>query len=381
MRMRLAGGRRALARSPRLLLLPALLVSCSLVDDLDDLSAAPAVASANGGGSGSEQGGPFPGGDAGPSGGQAGAGAAGEGGGTAGDGSGGAAGSSAAGATGSSAGAGGSGSSGALGASRVFWLERGSKTVHVATSEGAQNQTLYTVTGGASAGLSGIAIDPVGSRVYFADEKRNRIQSMNFDGSGLLTPLSGLSAPAGVDLDTAGGKLYFSERGSSPRIQRANLDGTAPEPLLNALGAPSGLAVDAVAGKLYFVDATLGAVLSAHLDGSELTNLNIDGVTDPVEISVDTLDGKLYWSELAASGPRIRRANLDGSLVEDIITTLTLPGFSTAAGLEVDVAGRALYFIDGGTNGSILRTNLDGTGTVPVLGGLDDPTSLALSGP
>ena len=380
MRMRLAGGRRALARSPRLLLLPALLVSCSLVDDLDDLSAAPAVASANGGGSGSEQGGPFPGGDAGPSGGQAGAGAAGEGGGTAGDGSGGAAGNSVAGAAGSSAGAGGSGS-GALGASRVFWLERGSKTVHVATSEGAQNQTLYTVTGGASAGLSGIAIDPVGSRVYFADEKRNRIQSMNFDGSGLLTPLSGLSAPAGVDLDTAGGKLYFSERGSSPRIQRANLDGTAPEPLLNALGAPSGLAVDAVAGKLYFVDATLDAVLSAHLDGSELTNLNIDGVTDPVEISVDTLDGKLYWSELAASGPRIRRANLDGSLVEDIITTLTLPGFSTAAGLEVDVAGRALYFIDGGTNGSILRTNLDGTGTVPVLGGLDDPTSLALSGP
>jgi hypothetical protein len=364
-----------------LLLCSSSFAACTLLDNLDELSSVPASAVDSSGAAGS--GALDEPGSAGAS-----AGASSAPGGAAGDAAGGAgaAGGSeaAAGSAGSSAGSGSSGSGnsgGSGGATRIFWLERASKSVHVANADGSQNQAIYTITGGQGSGLSGIAIDALASRIYFADEKKQRIQSAGLDGSNVTTPLSGLGGPAGIELDIGAGKLYFSERGATPRVQRANLDGTGVAPLITAVGSPCGLAVDAAVGKLYFVDDGLDAVFSSALDGSELTNLNISGVTDPVEISIDTLEGKLYWSERDTSGPRIRRANLDGSGVQDIITPLTLPGFSTAAGLEVDVAGRALYFIDGGTNGSILRANLDGTGTIPVINGLDDPTSLTLAGP
>jgi len=368
-------------------------LACTLLDDLDELSAGlPSDGVGNGGTSGAGGGGPSggdagsgAGGDAGSgAGGDAGSGAGGDAGsasgGDAGDGGSGSAGD--AGAGGASAGSGGAGGSAGSGSpdggvpakARVFWLQKGTKTVHSLNTDRTGYLTLYTVTGGQSSGLSGIGADTTNARVYFSDELRNRIQSAGFDGSAVVNSLSALVAPRGVDV--GGGKLYFSEGGATPRIRRANLDGTVLEPVLTS-AAPRGLAVDAAATvpKLYFVDDNLDAIFSADLDGGNVTNLNIAAVTDPVDISIDTEEGMLYWSE--ASGPKIRRANLDGSNAQDIITT----GFSVAAGLEVDVEGRALYFIDGGASGSISSANLDGSGVESFIGSLNDPTSLTVANP
>jgi len=365
------------ARSARtgLALLLGCCLGCSLLDDLDELSSGPVGGAgadgaadagaggqtASGGAAGASNGGA-------PTGGTAGSGAA--------AGSSGAAGSSAgsAGTTGSTV-----GDAGGPGAARIYWLEQGSKTVNVANVDGSQRGVLVTLTGGAPSSVTGIAVEPIGAKVYFSDLRRQRVQSADMDGASLLTLLPGLDEPVGVNIDPVASKLYVTVQGAAPGLQRANLDGTGLEPVITpGMQHPAGLALDGGAGKLYFVDDTLDAVFAASLDGSNLTNLNIAGVDGPIDISLDPQEGKLYWSEQGTPGARIRRANLDGSGVEDIVTTTSAPGFSTPKGLEVDVDGRVLYFVDGGLNGSILRAQLDGGSPVPVLLNLNDPTGLTL---
>jgi len=358
-------------------------LGCSLLDDLDGLSSDPIGAAGTDGAEAAGAGGETAsGGAAGAANGGAANGGA-ETGGVAGTGpvagSSGAAGSSA-GSAGTAGRAGSAGSdAGGPAAHRIFWLEQGNKTLNAANVDGTGRAPLVTLTGGAPSSITGIAVEPVGAKVYFSDARRQRVQSADMDGASLLTLLPGLDEPVGINIDALAGKLYVAVQGLTPALQRANLDGTGLEPLITTgILHPAGLALDVGAGKLYFVDDSLDAVFSASLDGSNLTNLNIAGVDAPIDISFDPLEGKLYWSELGAPGARIRRANLDGSGVEDIVTTTSAPGFSTPHGLEVDVDGRVLYFVDGGVNGSILRANLDGSAPVPVLLGLNEPTGLTL---
>jgi hypothetical protein len=67
----------------------------------------------------------------------------------------GAAGSIAGGAPDSDAGA------GALGADRIDWLERGSRTVNVIDRDGSGRATLLTISGGGPSNTTGIAVDAV----------------------------------------------------------------------------------------------------------------------------------------------------------------------------------------------------------------------------
>lgn len=368
---------RTSGRGRVLVLLSASFMACSLIDDLDELTSVPLEGAAGSdpdeqrdaaGAAGSDPEGQ--GGDGGTNGGAgsgnagAGAGGSGTGGGVAGD-----------------AGSNGELDAGAWRATRIFWLERGAKTVNAANIDGSGRQAVITITTGNSS-MTGIAVDPLGAKVYFTDDVRNRVQRANLDGSVLESVIPGIDSPFGIDVDPSGGVFYVARRGVGPGVERANLDGSGLAPLISAgLESPYGLAVYPALGKLYVVDDSLDAVFSSDLDGNNLLNLNVAGVVDPLDISIDSLDDKLYWSERTGSGPKIRRANLDGSGVEDVITSLNVPGFSTAAGLEVDVGGRALYFVDGGTGGSILRSNLDGTDATPIVSNLSDPTGVTLLGP
>lgn len=370
-------GMRTSGRGRVLVLLSASFMACSLIDDLDELTSVPLEGAAGSdpdeqrdaaGAAGSDPEGQ--GGDGGTNGGAgsgnagAGAGGSGTGGGVAGD-----------------AGSNGELDAGAWRATRIFWLERGAKTVNAANIDGSGRQAVITITTGNSS-MTGIAVDPLGAKVYFTDDVRNRVQRANLDGSVLESVIPGIDSPFGIDVDPSGGVFYVARRGVGPGVERANLDGSGLAPLISAgLESPYGLAVYPALGKLYVVDDSLDAVFSSDLDGNNLLNLNVAGVVDPLDISIDSLDDKLYWSERTGSGPKIRRANLDGSGVEDVITSLNVPGFSTAAGLEVDVGGRALYFVDGGTGGSILRSNLDGTDATPIVSNLSDPTGVTLLGP
>ena len=71
-----------------------------------------------------------------------------------------------------------------------------------------------------------------------------KIQRANLDGSNIEDLVTqGLSGPAGIALDVAGGKMYWTNDWSTGKIQRANLDGSNVEDLVIELREPAGIAL------------------------------------------------------------------------------------------------------------------------------------------
>ncbi len=88
----------------------------------------------------------------------------------------------------------------------------------------------------------------------------------------------------------------------------------------NGNGVPD--AVD-LAGKMYWTDSATKKIQRANLDGSNVEDLVTTGLTALVGIAVDPAAGKMYWTD--AFTDKIQRADLDGSNVQDLVTDLSSP--------------------------------------------------------
>ena len=194
-------------------------------------------------------------------------------------------------------------------------------------------------------------------QMYWTDVGSSRIQRANLDGSeveDLVT--TSVILPVGIALDVPGGKMYWTE--ASPAdfmIMRADLDGSNLELLVTGLTTPSGIALDTTAGKMYWTDIGTGRIQRANLDGTVLEDLvTLEAVT-PVGIALDPSHGKMYWTEGSPADFMILRADLDGANVELLVSGLVSP-----SGIALDVADDKMYWTDIGS-GKIQRANLDGS--------------------
>ena len=226
-----------------------------------------------------------------------------------------------------------------------------------------------------------------GSPTPMEDDK---IQSANLDGSNvetLVTYENFLRLPMGIELDVAGGKMYWTDA-TRDRIRRANLDGSGVEDILNtrtfgeqALGGPAttprDVALDLTSDppKMYWIDAgTLnleeGKIWRANLDGSSPEVLVTTGLVNPQSIALDTTAGKMYWTDSGTGAPnplqddKIQRANLDGSNIETLVTYEGLLRLPRA--IALDVAAGKMYWTDISRD-RIRRANLDGTEAEDIL--------------
>ena len=135
---------------------------------------------------------------------------------------------------------------------------------------------------------------------------------------------------------------------------------TAPEPRLS---------------KMYWTDWGTDRIRRADLDGSQVEELVAGaGLEGPDGLAIDADGGRMYWTD--AGTARIQRAALDGSQVQDLVTSgLTIP-----AGIALDTDAGKMYWADAGT-GKIQRSNLDGSAVEDLVtrdDGLAFPTGLAL---
>jgi sugar lactone lactonase YvrE len=166
------------------------------------------------------------------------------------------------------------------------------------------------------------------------------------------------------------------------RIQRANLDGSGVEDLVAVnLTHPVGIALDTLHGKMYWTDLKgnfdgMGAILRSNLDGSNVETL-ITGIDEANGLALDAVGGQLYWPELTTG--KIQRANLDGSGIEDLVVGLDTP---TTIGL--DLSEGTMYWTDsgswpiGGQINRIQRANLDGSNMEVIVSGVGYPWGIAV---
>ena len=108
-------------------------------------------------------------------------------------------------------------------------------------------------------------------------------------------------------------------------------------------------------GKMYWVDRMTAKIQRANLDGSEMEDLVTTGLEEPTDLALDVAGGKMYWSDRLTG--KIQRANLDGSRIEDLVT-----GVYDTWSLALDLAGGKMYWTNASRLGPrIQRANLDGS--------------------
>jgi uncharacterized repeat protein (TIGR01451 family) len=220
-----------------------------------------------------------------------------------------------------------------------------------------------------------LANDPGATpKIYWADSGADKLQRANLDGSDTQDLIAGLVGPGGVALDFAGGQVYWADRGA-PKVQRAGLDGSNLEDLLFGgtgfpFGFPIGIALDVPGGKMYFAEALFGqSIRRANLDGSGLETI-VSGIGAVTGVALDLSAGKVYWTNAGLSG--IERANLDGSNRESVVTGLLAPRH-----LVLDIAGGKIYWADQ-VAGAIQRANIDGSGLETLITALTAPYGISL---
>ena len=121
--------------------------------------------------------------------------------------------------------------------------------------------------------------------------------------------------------------------------------------------------------KMYWSDRGANTIKRANLDGSQVETL-ISGLGEARGVAVDYAHHQLYWVDNGTN--KIQRSLLDGSHVEDLVNGLQFP-----AGIVLDVGRNQMFWADTNSN-TIGRANLDGTNLQTILSGLGDPYFLAL---
>ena len=308
---------------------------------------------------------------------------------------------------------------------KMYWTDYGTDKIHRANLDGSRVEALVTT------GLdfpNGLALDLAGGKMYWAD--RDKIRRANLNGSQ-VEDLLWEQHSGSLVLVLPEKKMYWTKGG---RILRANLDGSQVEDLLSAglrsPRSPQGLALDLAdmpeikvnrppvldgIGKQSVAEGELLRIdlVARDPEGDEVTyeaESNAPGVAtvsvsdrqltiSPVTLGVATVAvmasdasdatttqtftvkvtvpipesrGRMYWTDWETD--KIQRANLDGSQVEDLVST----GLDYPSGLALDVAGGKMYWIDAGTD-KIQRANLDGSQVEDlVTTGLFVPRNLAL---
>ena len=105
------------------------------------------------------------------------------------------------------------------------------------------------ITGQLNTGIEGIAVDPTGSRIYWAGENSDDISRANLDGTGVTQLIAGLDHPRGIALDLFNNKIYWCDAGTN-KIQRANIsDGSAVEDIVTGLNSPVGITIATISSE------------------------------------------------------------------------------------------------------------------------------------
>ncbi len=125
--------------------------------------------------------------------------------------------------------------------------------------------------------------------------------------------------------------------------------------------------------KIYWTQ-TDGVIRRANPDGSNVEDI-VTGLGYASGIAIDSTEGKVYWVDHARHG--IQRANLDGTGIETLISAADT---QSPADLVLDLSAGKMYWTGYAMN-SVRRANLDGSNVEDYITGLSSPNTVVLDVP
>ena len=228
----------------------------------------------------------------------------------------------------------------------------------------------------------GIEVDRAGGKMYWTDMgpggaadksvaiNDGRIMRADLDGQNVetLVPTGITTTPKQLALDVDGGKVYWCDRGDvgdknvNPKVMRANLDGSSVETLVSTnLMSPVGIALDTAKGKLYFTDRYANNIKRANLDGTDV-EVVVKETEYPVDLAIDFESRLIYWTAREAGG--VYRANVDGNDIDGASLIPIITGISAPIGVTIDRKNNKLYYTEviiSPPSGHIWESDMDGS--------------------
>ena len=208
-----------------------------------------------------------------------------------------------------------------------------------------------------------ISAEAADTQIYWASH--NGIHRSLLDGSNVETLHSQQNYPQSITLDMATGKIYFNDLTT---IYRSSFDGSNVEMLVTREeDFLQSIALDTTAGKIYWGQGS-GKIKRANLNGTNVETI----ITNPdyadeinyrvADVALDVEAGKIYWTEFDSSpgSGKIKRANLNGTTIETLIEASRPEGFA------LDVEGGKIYWVEDPLI-FIRRADLNGTNIEVIL--------------
>jgi len=163
-------------------------------------------------------------------------------------------------------------------------------------------------------GPYGIALDLPHRKIYWCEFRGSRIRRCDLDGANVETLLERAGQARDIALDLSGEKIYWTT--FQGQIKRANFDGTGVVMLVEGLTNPHGIALDVPRNRIYWAD---GRIQRADMGGQNVEHVWVDENGWATGIELDLRNNKIYWADY--KGQKIFRADLDGSDVEEVVSS------------------------------------------------------------
>lgn len=143
--------------------------------------------------------------------------------------------------------------------------------------------------------------------------------------------------------------------------------------LLLALSTFLTVSAAAQDGKVYWSERNVGLIRRANLDGTMVETV-LSGLVAPDGIAVDGVGEWIYFAEQGPSqgDGKIRRAKLNGTMLQDLVTDQTFP-----LAITIDVGTNKIYFSDA-VDDLIRVCDLDGSNLHTILSNIFFPFGLDL---
>ncbi len=149
-------------------------------------------------------------------------------------------------------------------------------------------------------------------------------------------------------------------------IKRVVGNGGTVSTISSGLNTPFSIELDPINSKIYYANGSNLGIRRAELDGTStqdvVTGLGNIGV---YALALDTTNDYVYWAN--SNGGTLNRIPFDGSGgIQTLVTGLAFP-----IGVALDVSGGKVYYTEFVGGGKVNRANLDGTSPEILLSGAD----------
>ncbi len=236
---------------------------------------------------------------------------------------------------------------------RFFWTQQVNEKVRAAVL--SNNSTDLDIDTADNALPTGIAVDGEDRRIYWSDQNTKSIFSMEFNGTGVRTVIENIGQPYDILLSPEDDFLYwidFSAKkiGKASRYTENGDASSGSFDLITSDGGyiPFSLAYDSdvTPNKIYWTEiGSTGRVRRADVDGSNIEDLrDLGSAAEPFGIALT--NGWVYWTNTKPGSQSINKLTTSNTNFGTIINS----GLDTPSGIAVTADNNEILWTDSGTD-------------------------------